>query len=90
MPSCSPPRTRSPACGQPAGVSFGLLSAWHASREGALVSNDDVAARVAEYPDRFAGLAAVDLDKPTAAVRELRRCVTELGFKGLRDPAADL
>ena len=67
-----------------AGVSFGLLSAWHAPREGALISNDEVAASVAEHPDRFAGLAAVDLDKPMAAVRELRRCVTELGFKGLR------
>ena len=39
---------------------------------------------MAEHPDRFAGLAAVDLDKPMAAVRELHRCVTELGFKGLR------
>jgi uncharacterized protein len=65
-------------------VGFGLLSAWHAPREGALISNDEVAAWVSQHPDRFAGLAAVDLDKPMQAVRELRRCVTELGFKGLR------
>jgi predicted TIM-barrel fold metal-dependent hydrolase len=65
-------------------VDFGLLSAWHGPREGALISNDEVAGWVAEHPDRFAGLAAVDLDKPMQAVRELRRCITELGFKGLR------
>jgi hypothetical protein len=33
-----------------------------------------------------AGAASLsgDLDRPTDAVRELRRCVTDLGFKGLR------
>jgi predicted TIM-barrel fold metal-dependent hydrolase len=67
-----------------AGVGFGLLSAWSGLREGFLISNDEVAQWVAEHPDRFAGLAAVDLDKPMEAIRELRRCVTELGFKGLR------
>jgi predicted TIM-barrel fold metal-dependent hydrolase len=67
-----------------AGVTFGLLSAWHAPHEGALISNDEVAGWVRANPDRFGGLAAVDLDKPMDAVRELRRCVTELGFKGLR------
>jgi uncharacterized protein len=66
-----------------AGVSFGLLSAWHAP-EGVLIGNDEVAAWVGEHSHRFAGLAAVDLDRPMEAVRELRRCVTELGFKGLR------
>jgi uncharacterized protein len=65
-------------------VAFGLLSAWHAPREGALISNEEVAGWAAAHPDRFAGLAAVDLSKPMAAVRELRRCITELHFKGLR------
>jgi uncharacterized protein len=65
------------------GVSFGLLSAWHAP-EGALIQNDDVAALVDAHPTRFAGLAAVDLRDPVRAVRELHRCVAELGFKGLR------
>lgn len=67
-----------------AGVDFGLLSAWHSPREGELISNDEVAGWIAEHPDRFAGLGAVPLDKPMQAVRELRRCVEELGFKGLR------
>jgi uncharacterized protein len=66
-----------------AGVEFGLLSAW-VSPQGTLIGNDEVAGWVAEQPTRFAGLAAVDLNTPMDAVRELRRCVDELGFKGLR------
>ncbi|MGB0092731.1 MAG: amidohydrolase family protein, partial [Solirubrobacteraceae bacterium] len=66
-----------------AGAEFGLLSAWH-SPAGVLISNDEVHDWVTERPDRFAGLAAVDLFRPMPAVRELRRCVGELGFKGLR------
>lgn len=67
-----------------AGVEFGLLSAWHAPVLGPLISNEEVAGWVGDHPDRFAGLAAVDLAKPMEAVRELRRCVEDLGFKGLR------
>jgi predicted TIM-barrel fold metal-dependent hydrolase len=67
-----------------AGVGFGLLSAWTAPHRPPLIGNDEVAAWVAAQPHRFAGLAAVDLDRPMSAVRELRRCVGELGFVGLR------
>jgi uncharacterized protein len=67
-----------------AGVDFGLLSAWSAPYQPPLISNDEVAAWVSAHPSRFAGLAAVDLNRPMDAIRELRRCVTELGFKGLR------
>jgi predicted TIM-barrel fold metal-dependent hydrolase len=67
-----------------AGVRFGLLSAWSAPHQEALISNDEVAGWVAAHPERFAGLACVNLDKPMTAVRELRRCVMDLGFKGLR------
>jgi predicted TIM-barrel fold metal-dependent hydrolase len=67
-----------------AGVDFGLLTAWHSPRDGAMISNDEVAGWVAAHPDRFAGLAAVPLDRPMEGVRELRRCVSELGFVGLR------
>ena len=67
-----------------ADVAFGLLAAWSAPHQPPLITNDEVAGWVAEYPDRFGGLAAVDLNKPMQAVRELRRCVTELGFRGLR------
>jgi predicted TIM-barrel fold metal-dependent hydrolase len=67
-----------------AGVSFGLLTAWHAPRDGALISNEEVAGWVRAHPGRFAGLAAVPLDRPMQGVRELRRCVEQLGMIGLR------
>jgi uncharacterized protein len=67
-----------------AGVDLGLLTAWHAPREGALISNESVAAWVEANPDRFVGACAVDLAKPIEAVRELRRCVSERGFRALR------
>jgi predicted TIM-barrel fold metal-dependent hydrolase len=66
-----------------AGIDVVMLSAWH--RPGTWVfSNDDVAEFTRRHPRRFAGLAAVDLERPVAAVRELERAVSELGFKGLR------
>jgi hypothetical protein len=66
-----------------AGVDCGVLCAWHGPH-GALISNEEVAGFVAAHPSRFAALASVPLDRPMDAVRELRRCVTELGFAGLR------
>jgi predicted TIM-barrel fold metal-dependent hydrolase len=66
-----------------AGVDLGLLSAWHGPNGQDLISNGEVAEWIRVYPNRFAGLAAVDLDRPMQAVRELRRRVKE-GFVGLR------
>lgn len=66
-----------------AGVGRGLLSAWHGP-SGPMIGNDEVAAWSSARPDRFAGLASVDLSRPMEAVRELRRRVEEDGFKGLR------
>ncbi|GAB3568859.1 amidohydrolase family protein [Amycolatopsis endophytica] len=44
--------------------------------------NDFLAERIAEHPDRYSGFAAVALQEPENAATELRRAVTELGFKG--------
>ncbi|HEY5142827.1 MAG TPA: amidohydrolase family protein [Solirubrobacteraceae bacterium] len=65
------------------GVEVGVLSAWHGP-QGPLITNDEVAAFVAEHPGRLVGAAAVDLADPVGAVRELRRCVEDLGFRALR------
>ncbi len=66
-----------------AGIQILMLSAWH--RPGMWVfSNDLIAEMVAEFPDRFVGVAAVNLEKPVEAVRELDRAVKQLGFKALR------
>ena len=66
-----------------AGIRALLLCAW--CRPGQWVySNDEVAEYTRRYPDRFFGVAAVDLERPVAAVRELERAVKDLGFKALR------
>ncbi|MDR3664634.1 MAG: amidohydrolase family protein [Mycobacterium sp.] len=66
-----------------AGVDMALLCSW-VGPYGALMDNDETAAHVRAHPDRFAGVAAVDLSRPVAAVRELRRAVTDLGMVALR------
>ena len=45
-------------------------------------ANDVLAAEIARRPDRFAGFAALPMQDPEAAARELIRCVKELGFVG--------
>ena len=66
-----------------AGVRLGLISAWWGP-QGPLIGNDEVASHVRRHPDRFVGVASVDLHRPMDAVRELRRCVRTLGFRALR------
>ena len=83
LPTDEPPIGLTLAAMDEAGVDIGVLTAWHGPG-GTLISNDEVHAWVAAYPDRFVGVAGVDLARPMHAVRELRRCVRELGFIGLR------
>ena len=45
-------------------------------------ANDRIAEAVARHPGRFAGFAALPMQDPDAASKELTRCVTEYGFKG--------
>jgi gamma-resorcylate decarboxylase len=45
-------------------------------------ANDFLAEQVGKRPDRFQGLAALPMQDPDAAARELVRCVRELGFRG--------
>jgi predicted TIM-barrel fold metal-dependent hydrolase len=66
-----------------AGVTMGMLAAWH-SPAGPLISNDEVGDLTKAHPDRFAMVASVDLRRPMDAVRELRRCVEEFGAVALR------
>jgi uncharacterized protein len=78
-----PPVEATLAAMDEAGVDVALLSAWHGPG-GALISNAEVAEVVRRAPERFRGLASVDLTDPVGAVREIRRCVTEEGFVGVR------
>lgn len=45
-------------------------------------ANDFLAEQVARRPDRFQAFAALPMQDPEAAARELDRCVRILGFKG--------
>jgi len=65
------------------GVDKMLISAWVAPRN-VMISNDEVAAFVAEAPERLVGVGSVDISRPMEAVREIRRCVDTLGFKAIR------
>jgi 2,3-dihydroxybenzoate decarboxylase len=46
-------------------------------------SNDQLAAAIAERPDRFAGLAAVAPQEPANAAKEIERAMTTLGLNGV-------
>jgi predicted TIM-barrel fold metal-dependent hydrolase len=45
--------------------------------------NDFLADQVRAHPSRYIGMATLALQDPDQAVRELERCVTKLGFKGV-------
>jgi predicted TIM-barrel fold metal-dependent hydrolase len=63
------------------GVSKICLSACYRPGK-AVFSNEEVAKR--SFPDRFVGIAGVDLLDPVGAVQEIVKYVKEEGFKGVR------
>ncbi|XP_069315779.1 2-amino-3-carboxymuconate-6-semialdehyde decarboxylase isoform X3 [Eulemur rufifrons] len=46
--------------------------------------NNDLAATVASHPRRFVGLGTLPMQAPELAVKEMERCVQELGFPGVQ------
>jgi predicted TIM-barrel fold metal-dependent hydrolase len=44
--------------------------------------NDEVSQLTKDHPDRFAGLANLPMQDPTAAIAELERSMVDLGLKG--------
>jgi len=59
------------------GVDRALISAWQAPGRD-MISNDEVAGFVREFPDRLIGVGSVDISRPMQAVAEIRRCVNKL------------
>jgi aminocarboxymuconate-semialdehyde decarboxylase len=45
--------------------------------------NDHLAEVVGQYPTRFVGLGTLPLQEPELAIRELERCVKQLGLRGV-------
>ena len=46
--------------------------------------NDHIAGVAAAHPDHFAGLGTIPMQDASLAIRELERCVKELGFPGVQ------
>ncbi|VTR92049.1 2-amino-3-carboxymuconate-6-semialdehyde decarboxylase : 3-hydroxyanthranilate 3,4 dioxygenase OS=Gemmata sp. Wa1-1 PE=4 SV=1: Amidohydro_2 [Gemmata massiliana] len=64
-----------------------MFSYWAKPEHGYEVArflNDDIAETVRKYPKRFIGLSTLPLQAPDLAVRELDRCIHELGFRGVQ------
>ena len=57
------------------------------AREAARLTNDGMAHAVSQRPDRLVGMGIVPLQLPELAVSELRRCVGELGLRGVEIPS---
>src|SRR5580698_6715883 len=52
------------------------------ANEMAIRANDFLAEQVQKRADRFQAFAALPMQDPELASRELERCITQLGFKG--------
>ena len=52
-------------------------------RQAARIVNDGIAAAVARHPQRLVGMGTVPLQAPELAVIEMKRCVDELGLRGI-------
>ena len=64
-----------------------MFSYWAKPLDALAVSeflNDHIAEVVRDYPDRFVGLGTVPMQAPDLAIRELERCVKELGLAGIQ------
>ena len=64
-----------------------MFSYWAKGPDGldlARLLNDDLAATVAADPRRFVGLGTLPLQAPELAVKELTRCIRELGLAGVQ------
>lgn len=66
-----------------AGIHRLMLAAW-CRPSGWVITHDEISRHVEAFPDRFVGVATVDLADPVKAVRELDECVRGRGFKALR------
>lgn len=64
-------------------ISKSLICAWEAPGN-SMISNREVFDFTQQYPDRLVGVGSVDISKPNQAIREVRRCADDYGFKAIR------
>lgn len=63
-----------------------LFSYWAEAKDAYDISrylNDHIADVVRRYPDRYIGLGTIPMQDPELAIREMERCITELGMAGI-------
>ncbi|UYZ58523.1 amidohydrolase family protein [Hymenobacter latericus] len=65
-------------------VMFSYWAKPHDALDLSRLLNDHLAGVVADYPDRFAGLGTIPMQAPELAIKELERCVKELGLIGVQ------
>lgn len=64
-----------------------MFSYWAQPRDTLDLSrflNDEIASVIAAHPTRFVGLGTVPMQEPDLAIRELDRCVQDLGMAGVQ------
>ncbi|MBV9008869.1 MAG: amidohydrolase [Verrucomicrobia bacterium] len=64
-------------------VMFSYWAKPHDTLDLSRILNDHIAEVVRAHPDRFTGLGNVPLQDPELAAGELRRCIEELGLRGI-------
>jgi aminocarboxymuconate-semialdehyde decarboxylase len=65
-------------------VMFSYWAKPHHALDIAKFLNDDLANSIQAHPDRFIGLGTLPLQDPDRSIKELERCVKDLGFKGVQ------
>ncbi|MFC5270797.1 amidohydrolase family protein [Adhaeribacter terreus] len=65
-------------------VMFSYWAKPHDALDLSMMLNDHIAGIVADYPDRFVGLGTIPMQAPDLAIKELERCVKELGLAGVQ------
>lgn len=64
-------------------VMFSYWAKPHDTLDLSKILNDHISEVVQQFPKRFIGLGTVPLQSPALAIREMERCVKELGLSGI-------
>ncbi len=65
-------------------VMFSYWAKPHHALDLSMILNDHIASVVNRYPDRFIGLGTLPMQAPDLAIKELERCMNELGMAGVQ------
>lgn len=67
-----------------AGIQWGVVMGRQSAEPHGVIPNDDIAAVIAQHPDRFVAFAGIDVSRDTDwCLEEIDRCLALPGFKGI-------